>query len=182
MKSNALRFFIIIFWTLLACSQNQKSAEIIHHEVNHESGKNFLIMKIDGQTWSADRDVFGSYHFNESLGPGLINIAGVKGDPPHDQPFNINLYNTTGTGEYLVNVEDGAQATLYANVCQLAQLTPTNYLCGGALQKSRLKVAITKVSKNPQIVEATFSGTMTCVEGNTLTITEGKFYYHENNN
>ena len=30
-----------------------------------------------------------------------------------------------------------------------------------------------------QIVEATFSGTMQCVEGNIVSITEGKFSYHE---
>jgi hypothetical protein len=46
---------------------------------------------------------------------------------------------------------------------------------------NQLSVNITKVSKNPQMVEATFSGTIQCVEGNTLTITDGKFYYHENN-
>lgn len=181
MNAHFIHFFVAFLWTYVACSHSQKPTDLKNQEVSHSSGKNFLTMKIDGKEWSADRDVFGSYHFNESLGPGLINMAGVKGEAPHDQPFTINLYNTTGPGEYVVNIAEGAQATLYENVCQLAQLTQTNYVCGGALQKSQMNITIKKATKNPQMVEATFNGTMTCVEGNTLTITEGSFYYHENN-
>lgn len=47
------------------------------------------------------------------------------------------------------------------------------------MQGSQLTINIIKVSKDPQIVEATFSGTMQCVEGNILSISEGKFSYHE---
>ena len=105
-------------------------------------------MKIDGKEWSADREIFGSYHFNESLGPGLINIAGVKGDPPNDQPFNINLYNTKGPGLYKVNIGQGSSVKMYENVSQLAQFTPSNYLCGGAQQGSQMNITIIKVSKD----------------------------------
>jgi hypothetical protein len=64
-------------------------------------------------------------------------------------------------------------------VAQLANLTASNYLCGGTLQGNQLTISITKVSKSPQIVEATFSGTMQCVEGNIISVTEGKFRYQE---
>ncbi|MBK6364915.1 MAG: hypothetical protein IPL63_01175 [Saprospiraceae bacterium] len=181
MKLFPLHLISILLLTFISCSNSQKSSD------NHQASKplsgekNFLTMKIDGKEWSADREIFGSYHFNESLGPGLINIAGVKGDPPNDQPFNINLYNTKGPGLYKVNIGQGSSVKMYENVSQLAQFTPSNYLCGGAQQGSQMNITIIKVSKDPQMVEATFSGTMTCVEGNTLTITEGKFYYHENN-
>lgn len=181
MKIFSFYFIPVILVAFISCSNSQKSSANQQMSEPLTNGKNFLTMKIDGKEWSADRDIFGSYHFNESLGPGLINMAGVKGEAPHDQPFNINLYNTTGPGEYVVNIAEGAQATLYENVCQLAQLTQTNYVCGGALQKSQMNITIKKATKNPQMVEATFNGTMTCVEGNTLTITEGSFYYHENN-
>lgn len=150
-------------------------------EATVKTEKNYLKMKIDGKEWVADRDIFGSYHFSEELGPGLINIAGTKGSPPNDQPFNINLYNTKDKGTYQVMIADNYKSKMHDNVAQLAQLTPTNYLCGGAMQGNQLTVQIIKVSKNPQIIEATFSGAMQCVEGNKISITEGKFYYHEDN-
>ncbi|MBK8622574.1 MAG: hypothetical protein IPN79_12645 [Saprospiraceae bacterium] len=181
MNSFSLPLLAIVLWSVFSCSQSQKSTELKQAGTTLSNEKNRLTMKIDGREWSADREIFGSYHFNEALGPGLINIAGVKGDPPNDQPFNINLYNTSGPGLYKVAIAQGAKTKIHENVCQLAQYTPTNYLCGGLMLGNQLSVNITKASKNPQIVEATFSGTIHCVEGNTLTITDGKFYYHENN-
>jgi hypothetical protein len=181
MNSFSLPFLAIVLWSVFSCSQSQKSTDLPKAGTTLSHEKNMLTMKIDGREWSADREIFGSYHFNEALGPGLINIAGVKGDPPNDQPFNINLYNTSGKGLYKVAIAQGAKTKMHENVCQLAQYTTTNYLCGGLMFGNQLSVNITKVSKNPQMVEATFSGTIQCVEGNTLTITDGKFYYHENN-
>ena len=181
MKIFSLHFFPVILLAFISCSNSQKSSANQQMSGPLTNENNFLTMKIDGVEWSADRDIFGSYHFNESLGPGLINIAGVKGDPPNDQSFNINLYNTTGPGVYKVDIGQGEQVKMNENVCQLAQFTPTNYLCGGPLQESQLSITIKKVSKDPQMVEASFSGTITCVEGNKLSITDGKFYYHENN-
>lgn len=179
-----LKFVFIVAIALVACSnQKDKSVIDVGNEVSADSkGKNYLTMKIDGKEWTSDRDIFGSYHFSEALGPGLINIAGVKGNPPNDQNFNINLYNTTSEGEYTVNIADNGRSKPYDNIAQFALLTPSNYLCGGTLQGSQMTINITKVSKNPQIVQATFSGFMQCVEGNKIVITEGKFYYNENNN
>jgi hypothetical protein len=165
---------------LCACGNGQKQSGTSTPSEKKEE-KNYLIMKVDGKEWVAERDIFGSYHFNENLGPGLINIAGTKGNPPNDQPFNINLYNTKEQGTYEVMIADNSQSKMHDNVAQLAQLTPSNYLCGGAMQGNQMTVKIIRVSKNPQMVEATFSGKMQCVEGNTITITEGKFYYHEEN-
>jgi hypothetical protein len=171
----------ILIAAFFACNNSAKPTSQTQDTQQDPKNKNFLTMKIDGKDWVADREIFGSYHFSDALGPGLINISGVKGDAPNDQPFNINLYNTTGTGEYKISIADNSKSKMYDNVCQLAQLTPTNYLCGGAQQGGQFVVSITKASKSPQMVEASFSGTMQCVEGNKITITEGKFYYHEEN-
>ncbi|MBX7225721.1 MAG: hypothetical protein K1X55_06830 [Chitinophagales bacterium] len=146
---------------------------------NGGSEENYLSFNIDGVLWEADTDIFGSYHFSEEIGPKLINIAGSKGEGSAQQAFNINLYNTDKEGSYTVNIPDNTSAGANQNVAQLGNLTPTNYLCGGLMQGSQFTVNITKVSKDPQIVEATFSGKMQCVEGNTITITDGKFSYHE---
>ncbi len=174
-------FTAITLWSALACNQSQKSTETVQVRTELSGDKNYLSMKIDGVEWSADHNIFGSFHFNESLGPGLINIAGVKGDPPNDQAFNINLYNTTGSGSYVVDIPQGAQPKMYENVCQLTQLTPSNYLCGGLQQQGQMNINIKKYSKEPQMIEATFNGTISCVEGNKIAITEGKFYYNEQN-
>lgn len=149
-------------------------------EADDSSVKNHLSFKIDGTYWESDAaEVFGSYHVSESLGPKLINIAGAKGSGTAQQAFNINLFNTDTEGTYTVNVPNGSTASTYQNIAQLSNLTSTNYLCGGTLQGSQFTINITKVSQNPQIVEATFSGSMECVEGNTINITDGKFSYHE---
>ena len=163
MKTKILLLLVATSTLLFACTNDKLS------------DKNFLSFKIDGTSWQSKEDkVFGSYHFNETLGPKLRQIAGSKGDAPNDQPFNINIYNTATEGTYTFN-QDNADNS----VVQIAQLTASNYLCGGTFQDYNFTIVITKVSKNPQIVEATFSGTMQCVEGNTINITDGKFYYHE---
>lgn len=164
---------VCILVILTSCSSCSKDAKA-------STGKNHLSFKIDGVYWESDvSEVFGSYHFSDALGPKLINIAGAKGSGATQQAFNINLYNTVAEGSYTVNVPNGSTASINQNVAQFANLTASNYLCGGALQGSQLTINITKVSKNPQMVEATFNGTMQCVEGNIVSITEGKFSYHE---
>ena len=163
----SLLFSLAVF---SACKKNEVSA----------SGKNHLSFKIDGTYWESEKEeVFGSYHLSESIGPKLINIAGAKGSGATQQTFNINLFNTDVAGLYSVNIPIGATAGKNENVAQFSNLTSTNYLCGGTLQASQFTINITKVSKDPQIIEATFSGTMQCVEGNIVSITEGKFSYHE---
>lgn len=148
-------------------------------ESTEAKDKNYLQFKMDGVLWEADGEIFGSYHFSEALGPKLINISGEKGSGSEQQAFNINLYNTDKEGTYTINIPDGGTASANQNVAQLGNFTPTNYLCGGMLQGNQMTVNITKVSKDPQIVEASFSGKMQYVEGNIIDITEGKFYYHE---
>ena len=164
---------VCILVILTSCSSCSK-------DENATTEKNHLSFKIDGVYWeSEESEVFGSYHFSDALGPKLINIAGAKGTGAAQQAFNINLYNTDAAGSYTVNVPNGSTASTYQNVAQFANLTASNYLCGGLLQGSQLTISVSKVSKSPQIVEATFSGTMQCVEGNIVSITEGKFSYHE---
>jgi hypothetical protein len=163
----------IMIFSLVSCASCSK-------EKTETNGKNYLSFKLDGELWqSASDEVFGSYHLNEALGPKLINIAGAKGSGATQQTFNINLFNTDKEGTYTVNIPNGSTASIDQNVAQIGNLTATNYLCGGTMQGSQLTIIITKVSQEPQIVEATFSGTMQCVEGNTIAITEGKFSYHE---
>ena len=61
-----------------SCSKDSKKTS--------SAGKNFLSFKIDGVLWESKADkVFGSYHFNESLGNKLLQISGSKGDAPNDQ-------------------------------------------------------------------------------------------------
>lgn len=161
---------LVILTSCSSCSKDKKAT----------TGKNHLSFKIDGVYWESDvNEVFGSYHFSDALGPKLINIAGAKGTGAAQKAFNINLFNTDKEGAYTVNIPNGSTAGTNQNVAQLANLTASNYLCGGTLQGNQLTISITKVSKSPQIVEATFSGTMQCVEGNIVSITEGKFSYHE---
>jgi hypothetical protein len=163
---------------LLSCKS--RSSETSNDEVLQTSShENSLSMKINGVDWIADNDIFGSYHFSEELGPKMISIAGAKGSGASQQAFNINLYNTDKEGKYEVNILNNSKAVANQNVAQLGNLSEQNYLCGGTLQGSQFTINITKVSKEPQIIEATFSGKMQCVEGNILNITDGKFYYHE---
>lgn len=165
-------FRAAIICCLFACSQPDTGPD-------KGNSKNYLSMKIDGKEWSADFNVSGGYHVTEALGPGILSISGQKGKGSTQQDFVINLYRTDGAGTYLVNIADGSTQAVYQNAAQFANLTPSNYLCGGAMQGSQLKVVITKASKSTQELEGTFSGTMQCVEGNKIVITEGKFYYRE---
>lgn len=169
-KSFLILTFLFALAVFSSCKKNEVSA----------SGKNHLSFKIDGTYWESEKEeVFGSYHLSESIGPKLINIAGAKGSGAAQQTFNINLFNTDVAGLYSVNIPIGATAGTNENVAQFSNLTSANYLCGGTLQAGQFTINITKVSKDPQIIEATFSGFMDCVEGNTIVISEGKFIYHE---
>ena len=167
MKYKLIPAFLMMLLNI-SCSKEQSS------------DKNHLSFKIDGTYWESDADeIFGSYHLSEAIGPKIINIAGAKGTGAAQQAFNINLFNTDKEGAYTVNIPNGSTAGTNQNVAQLANLTASNYLCGGTQQGNQLTISITKVSKSPQIVEATFSGTMQCVEGNIISVTEGKFRYQE---
>lgn len=178
MKKNTILLLLIV---LLVSCKDEKGKENMQGETANKSSDsgNSLSFEIDGKLWEADSDVSGTFHVAEELGPGTLTISGQKGSGSAQQDFTITLYNTTGPGTYTVSIGNGSKQNTYQNVAQLANLTESNYMCGGALQGSNLNVVVTKANKNPQEVEATFSGTLQCVEGNIINITNGKFYYHE---
>lgn len=145
-----------------------------NESASKNTDKDFLSFKIDNVLWESKADKeWGSYHL-DFLGGTAIQISGSKGDEPNDQLFNINIYNTDAEGTYTFN-----QNNTDNSVAQIAQLSDTKILCGGSGYDYDFTVVVTKVSKTPQIVEATFNGTMVCSDGSTIRITDGKFSYHE---
>jgi hypothetical protein len=162
-----------------ACGDTGNAPSINNSSAKETNKINHLTMTIDGKEWRAEASVSGGYHVTEALGPGILAINGQKGSGSTQQDFVINLYNTNGPGTYTINIANGSKQATHQNVAQFANLTPANYLCGGALQGSQFTIVVTKATKAPQEIEATFSGTLQCVEGNILTVTNGKFYYHE---
>lgn len=167
-KINSIVLMVLTICTIscASCSKDSKNTG--------SSGKNFLSFKIDGVLWESKADeVFGSYHL-DFLGGKAIQISGSKGDAPNDQPFNINIYNTAAEDTYTFNQDNPDNS-----VAQIAQLSATKVLCGGSGYDYDFTVVVTKVSKTPQIVEATFNGSMACSDGSTIRITDGKFSYHE---
>ena len=56
-------------------------------------------MKINGQEWSADHDVFGAFHPKGY--DKVIIIAGASGKKDKtEKTFNINIYQTDGPGQF----------------------------------------------------------------------------------
>jgi hypothetical protein len=158
-------FLLAILLAVYGCGNSQKPTDISLKTESSIKGKNYLSMKINGKDWIADNDIFGAFHPKGYY--KAIIIAGSKGKKDkNEQTFNINLYNTNGNNDL--------------NVAQLGNLSADNYLCG-SMMGFEMKVNVTKASSIPDIVEATFEGKMTCPSGETLIITEGTFYYHENN-
>ena len=60
----------------------------------------------------------------------------------------------------------------------MGNLSEEHYLYGNVLG-FRMRVTITKATKNPVELEATFEGELAGNAGDTLKVTEGKFFYHE---
>lgn len=166
-----LALSIIIFFS--SCSKDDDN-------INNSSavGTNYLTMKINGVEWKSDtKGVFGAFHPNGYNDATLI--SGTIGEGATQQAFNINMYRTTGVGEYVFsNVTENAFA-VDKKVAQLGNFNPQDYLYGGLLGVYNMKVKVVKVSKSPPLVEATFEGTLTGVRSDVITITEGKFYYQE---
>lgn len=161
----------ILFFALLILMTATSSMCSIEKDVEEAAG-NFLKMKINGEWWIADHDVFGAFHPKGY--DKVIIIAGSKG--PKDateQAFNINLYQTEGTGEYAIATGNSA-----LSVAQMGNWSAQSFLCG-SLMKFDFKVTVTKVNKSPALVEAKFEGTLTCNTGEVLKVTEGSFYYSE---
>ena len=165
--------YVISIFLFLSCGNKEKKA-IDSASLNNESIKksNFLSMKINGQEWVADHDVFGAFHPKGY--DKVIIIAGASGKKDkNEKTFNINIYKTNGPGSFSF-----AEGNTALSVAQIGNWTEDEYLCG-SMMGFDMKVHVTKASNNPHEVEATFSGTVSCPSGAKLTITEGKFYYHE---
>jgi hypothetical protein len=157
---------------LLSCGGKDDSSAETSETKKSQNAINYLSMKINGKEWTADSEIFAAFH------PGgydnAILIAGSKGPKDkNEQVFNMDLYKTTGPGIY--QFENGNAAN---NVIQLAGLSEEHFMYG-SMMGFKVKVNITKASKNPTIIEATFEGELTGNASDKLVITEGKFYYHE---
>lgn len=173
MKIQIMITYILSLFLFLSCGNKDKQTinSTIVDSITFKE-KNYLSMKINGQEWVADHDVFGAFH-PKGYDRAII-IAGSKGKKDkNEQTFNINLYKTSGPGTF--NFVNGNKEM---NVAQLGNLSAENYVCG-SMMGFDMKVIVTKASSMPDMVEATFEGKMTCPTGEILTITEGKFYYQE---
>lgn len=160
-----------VFLAMISCTKKDDSNNTTN------DGTNYLSMKINGVVWKSDTNgVFGAFHpmgYNDAT-----LISGTIGQGVAQQAFNINLNRTTGVGEYIFSNTSEAGFP-DKKVVQLANLTAQDYLYGGLLGIYNMKVTVTKATKSPAVVEGTFEGTLTGVQSDVITITEGKFYYHE---
>jgi hypothetical protein len=174
MKVSIMFINTLFFLILLACGEGKTSKESMPQVVDSQAIKsnNLLTMKINGQPWSADNNIIAAFHpkgYNK-----LIMIAGSLGKKDkNEKTFNINIYNTSGIGNYAF-----VQGNTDLSEVQMGNWTAEDYICGNVLGFD-MKVNVTKTGSDPTVVEATFSGTLTCPSGPALVITEGKFYYHE---
>lgn len=169
MKLRELTSIVLITLALISCSKSNEEKTVLP---NSTSGKNYLTMKINGVEWKADNKIFGAFH-PKGYDDAII-ISGSKGPENKDeQIFNLNLYKNPGTGTY--DITEGAPNF---NAAQFLNYSELNFQAGANTGFS-MKVNITKASETPSEVEATFEGTLNGIDGSVLTITEGKFYYHE---
>jgi hypothetical protein len=175
MSHKFLFFSALIPILILACNGKPEpgtAAAPGGKPIGEVSTGNYLSMKINGVEWKADNDLFGAFHpkgYNKA-----IIISGSKGPKNKDeQTFNINLYNTEGPGTYQFKTGNPD-----LNVAQLGNLSPANYMYGNVMGFD-MTVKVTKASTNPDIIEATFEGSLNGNAGDVLKVTEGKFYYHE---
>lgn len=162
--------FILV--ALLACTHHPTAQSGNTGEAVSSVKTNFLSMKINGQLWEADHDVVGAFHpkgYDQ-----LIIIGGSSGKKDKsEKSFTVNMYKTTGPGKYAFK-----QGNPALSVAQMGNWSEEEYLCG-SMMGFDVSFDVTKASQNPTVVEATFSGTLTCPSGKELIITEGKFYYED---
>ncbi len=158
--------------SLIVCFQVCSGCQAGKNEEDTQSKTNSLTMKINGVEWVADSDLSGL--FDPSLFNGFILISGVKSATTGlAKTFAINIRNTTGPGEYHL-----ASAKNDLNGVHMLNWTEADNTCG-SLEGFDMIVKVSKAIKSPVIVEATFSGKLDCNTNNSLTITDGKFYFHE---
>jgi len=175
MSSKTFSPILLMLFFFASCSNSttigdKKEAAIENNTVS--SSGNFLTMKINGKEWKADSEIFAAFH-PEGYNNAIL-IAGSKGPKDkNEQAFNLNLYKTTGPGIFQF-----ANGNAENSVIQLANLSEEHFMYG-SMMGFTVKVNVTKASKNPTIVEATFEGELTGNASDKIVITEGKFYYHE---
>ncbi|MCG2613784.1 hypothetical protein LZZ85_05810 [Terrimonas sp. NA20] len=172
MKNNAILSIVFLFCLETSCSNDSGEANPETAEVENSGSANYLTMKINGAPWVADQEIFGAFH-PEGYDDAIM-ISGSKGaSDKSQQAFNINLFKTAGPGSF--SIQKGNPDN---NVVQLGNLSPENYLYGSMMGFS-MKVNVMKASANPVEIEAVFEGQLVGNAGDTLKITEGKFYYRD---
>lgn len=129
-----------------------------------------LRMTIDGVEWTAEHDLFGAVH---PLGyDRSILIAGSRGGKnPQEQAFNLNLFGIDAPGRYRVTSKDPK-----TGAAQIANLSAERYLAGNVFGYD-LEVEIVRFSKNPDRIEARFSGTLNANDGAKVELRDGRFLY-----
>lgn len=175
-----MRSFITAIFLLLLFSVGFVSCNTPHTKGDNTAvataaeaaGHNFLTMKVNGVAWEADHEIMAIFHpkgYNNA-----ILISGYKGPKDKsEQTFNLNLYNANGEGSY--EIVSGNKDN---NEVQLANLSNEHYLYGNVLGFS-FNAQITKAANNPSELQARFEGVLIGNTGDSVKITEGKFYYHE---
>jgi hypothetical protein len=162
--------WVLMLTTMLACSNQQKKEGPTAKPGPANSTSNFLSMKINGQLWEADHDIVGAFHPKGY--DKLIIIGGSSGKKDKsEKSFTVNIYKTDGPGKFHF-----AQGNPALSVAQMGNWSEEEYLCG-SMMGFDVSFDVTRASQNPTVVEATFSGTLTCPSGKELIITDGKFYY-----
>lgn len=155
---------------IVSCGRQAVSSE--EAVVKSSAAGNHLSMKLNDKDWVADSELFGAFHppgYNKA-----IIIAGSKGPKNKDeQAFTLNLFNVEGPGTYHIK-----KGNADLSVVQLANLTPENFMYGSVMGFD-LKVTVTKATKDPTVIEATFEGTLSGNASDTLKVTAGRFSYRE---
>ena len=117
-------------------------------------------MKINDVEWkSYTKTVFGLFHptgYNDAT-----HISGKIGERAIQQIFSLNMHRITGVGEYVFSNVIQSGYTTDHKVVQLINLNPQDYLYGGLMGVYNMKFKVIKAVKNPQLLEATFEGTLT---------------------
>ncbi len=166
---------VIFILLILSCSSKNEAGTSGGSSAKSSSAstmENHLSLKINGVEWVADHDIFGAFHpkgYNKA-----IIISGSKGPKNKDeQAFNINIYNTEGPGTFSFK---------YGNpdlsVAQMGNWNLETFICG-SMMGFDMRVKVVTASTNPDVLEVTFEGELTCNTGDVMKVTEGKFYYHE---
>ena len=130
-----------------------------------------LRMLIDGVEWNAEHDLFGAVH--PTGHDRSILIAGSRGGKnANEQAFNLNLFGIDAPGRYRVSSTNPRTGT-----AQFANLSAERYLAGNVFGYD-VEVEL-RFSKNPDRIEARFSGTLDANDGTKVVLSEGRFVYDD---